>query len=42
MVQPVMQVATECILRVRWVPASQERTYPVPCGRAASAWVWET
>ena len=28
--QPVMQVASGCILRVCWVPASQDRTYPVP------------
>lgn len=26
----MMQLATWCILRVCWVPASQDRTYPVP------------
>lgn len=38
--QPMMQVAIGCILRVCWVPASQDRTYPVPLWAYSLCLVW--
>ena len=35
-----MQVAIGCILRECWVPASQDRTYPVPLWAYSLCLVW--